>query len=198
MIILLMLAMFVKALTDKMFLWVHRLTRLDPCPILWKSTKPGRFPVQAMRFSTTLNHINNVKNRLDNVFRSALFDMPNVRELSQRFNLAIDEYISYSILPNWAKEKISIHRRHLMERINRDYLIALYILPSGEKIINWDSFDEETRQMIREGGELPIKTFWLKVDEKCDKNGIITRISTPTDKVFFDSATPSGSLIDYY
>jgi hypothetical protein len=144
-----------------------------------------------VRFSTSLNHINNVKNRLDNVFRSALFYMPTLKELTKSLDEAVFDCSSYSILPEWAQEQISIHRRQLMERINRDYTIQLYVLPSGEKIITrfaWDSFDEETRQMVREGGELPIKTFWMKVDEKCDRNGVITRISTPTDKVFFDSA----------
>ncbi len=185
-------AMFVKVWTDKMFLWVWWLTWPALRPILWGSTKPGRFPVLIVRFSTSLNHINNVKNRLDNVFRSALIYMPTLKELTKRFDDAVVSYSSYSILPEWAQEQISIHRRQLMERINRDYTIQLYVLPSGEKIISrfaWDSFDEETRQKVREGGELPIKTFWMKVDEKCDKNGVITRISTPTDKVFFDSAT---------
>jgi hypothetical protein len=39
MIILERLTLFVKDLTDKMFLWSHRLTGLDPCSILWESTR---------------------------------------------------------------------------------------------------------------------------------------------------------------
>jgi hypothetical protein len=48
MIILSLLALFVKALTDKMFLWVKGLTRLERSVMLWESTKPGRFPVLIM------------------------------------------------------------------------------------------------------------------------------------------------------
>ena len=45
MFILSLSTLFVKDWTDKMFLWSHHLTGLDPCPILSESTKPGRFPM---------------------------------------------------------------------------------------------------------------------------------------------------------
>lgn len=145
-----------------------------------------------MRLSTANNHVDAIIQRMDSVFRCALFDRPTLKELSNRMNEATQGYSSWSILPDWCKERVSIRRRELLDRIARDYTIQLYVLKNGDKIISrgaWDSFDEETRQFIRDGGELPIKTFWMKVDETCAKDGTITRVSRPTDDVYFDSKT---------
>ena len=142
-----------------------------------------------MRTGTVLNKIDAITSRVDSVFRSAIYSRPSLAELHQQLNDVIPA--DFGKLPNWAKERISHHRRDWMQRINRDYVAQLYVLADGSKVIcrhAWDSFDEETRQMIRDGGQVPIKTFWLKVEETCKKDGTVTRISTPTDDVYFDSS----------
>lgn len=147
-----------------------------------------------MKSSTTDNHIQNVKNRLSNAFRCALIDMPTLKELSESFNVAMYDYSAWEILPEWAKESLCIYRKNLNERIHHDHVIQLYVLENGEKVITrgaWDSFSEEIRQNLRNGGDIPLKTFWMMVEETCTKNGVITRVSTPTDKVFFESSSSS-------
>ena len=69
--------------------------------------------------------------------------------------------------------------------------MQLYVLPNGDKVITkgaWDSFPEEVRESARNGGKLPLKFFWCKVEESCTQNGVVTRVAIPTDKVYFESA----------
>ena len=143
-----------------------------------------------MRTSTAENHINFIKNRLDQVFRCAVFDRPTSAELAHQMTDVVLGHSSYAILPNWAKDRIGNHRMNLMERIRLDYTVQLYVLENGDKVITsraWDSFNEETRQMIRNGGKLPIKTFWLDVTVTCADDGTVTRVSRPTNSVYFES-----------
>ena len=141
-----------------------------------------------MRLSTANNYVSVVLSQLDSQFRSALFYHPNVAELSQQFNTIITGQPFYTSLPQWAKTRLWVYRGELFNRINRDHVIQLYCLPDGRKMIpsgSWDAFGEEVRQHVRGGGEVPLKTFWLDVKESCTQEGIVTRISTPTDDVFF-------------
>ena len=141
-----------------------------------------------MRLSTANNYVSVVLSQLDFKFRFALFCHPNVAELSQQFNKIITGQPFYASLPQWAKTRLWVYRGELFERINRDHVIQLYCLPDGRKVIpkgSWDSFGEEVRQHVRGGGGIPLKTFWLDVKESCTQEGIVTRISTPTDDVFF-------------
>jgi hypothetical protein len=141
-----------------------------------------------MRLSTANNYVSVVLSQLDSQFRSALFYHPNVAELSQQFNTIITGQPFYTSLPQWAKTRLWVYRGELFKRINRDHVIQLYCLPDGRKMIpkgSWDAFGEEVRQHVRGGGEVPLKTFWLDLKESCTQEGIVTRISTPTEDVFF-------------
>jgi hypothetical protein len=142
-----------------------------------------------MRTSTVLNKLDALTSRIESTYRSAMFFHPSLTELNKQLNEQYPD--DFAKWPNWAKERISYLRREWSQRINRDYVAQLYVLTDGSKVIcrhAWDNFDEATRQLIRDGGSLPIRTFWLRVEETCQKDGTVTRISTPTDKVYFDSA----------
>lgn len=142
-----------------------------------------------MRATTALNKVDAITSRIDSVFRSALFSRPSLPELHKQLDAVLPEDIGK--LPLWARYRIAYCRREWTQRLNRDYLAPLYVLPDGSRVTcrkAWDSFDEDTRQMIRSGGQLPIKTFWLKVEESYQKDGTVTRISIPTDDVYFDSS----------
>jgi|TARA_S200002703_G_scaffold57511_1_gene50169 hypothetical protein len=141
-----------------------------------------------MLISTANNYVDIAISQLDSEFRSALFYHPALAELCNQFNTIITGQPFYTSLPQWAKTRLWTHRKYLLERINRDYVIQLYCLPDGRRTIpkgSWDSFGEELRQHVRDGGEVLIKTFWLSVKESCDQEGIVTRVSTPTEDVFF-------------
>lgn len=147
-----------------------------------------------MRTSTVLNKLDAITSRIESVYRSATFYHPSLPELNRQLNEVIPQ--DFNKLPNWAKERVGYLRREWSQRINRDYVAQLYVLNDGSKVIcrhAWDSFDEATRQMIRDGGEVPIKTFWLNVQETCQKDGTVTRISKPSDHVYFDSAVHKHS-----
>jgi hypothetical protein len=145
-----------------------------------------------MRTTTAHNHKMAIIRGLEYQFSSAIMFRPTLPSLVEQFNQVCQGYKSWAILPQWVKDDVACHRSALMQRINRDYIIQLYILRNGDKVISrhaWDSFDEETRQFIRDGGELPIKTFWVKLEETCAKDGTITRVSRPTNDVYFDAGT---------
>jgi len=145
-----------------------------------------------MRSSTAQNHLSVITSRMESEFRAAIFYRPNLDEMIKKFNNVFSDYKAWAILPQWVKDSAWNHRRELMQRINREYVLQLYVLESGDKIIArnfWDSVDENTRQFVRDGGKLPIKTFWLQVEETVAKDGTVTRVSRPTNDVYFESAS---------
>jgi len=143
-----------------------------------------------MRVSTANNHLDAIRNQLDSQFRSAIFYRPSLKDVLDNLTRVCLDYPAWEILPRWVKDELSQHRTTLLERIYREHTIQLYVLRNGGKVVSrhaWDNFDENTRQFIRDGGKLPIKTFWLQVEESCAKDGTVTRISRPTDDVYFES-----------
>jgi hypothetical protein len=142
-----------------------------------------------MRLSTASNYLNHCKLQMDSIFRSAIHHMPTAIELREEFNKVYSSD-QFTRMPDWAKSSVRQHHLQILERIYREHTMQLYVLPNGDKVITqgaWDSFPEEMRESARNGGKLPLKFFWCKVEETCTQNGVVTRTSTPTDKVYYES-----------
>ena len=145
-----------------------------------------------MNSATSYRHLDEICRQLDYFKSSSVHFKPSLPEMVENFNRILTDYKSWEILPLWVKERAQQHRSYLIKEISNSYTIQLHCLPNGDRVIStnaWDSYDEETKQMIRKGGEIPIKSFWLEHKETCANDGTITRVSVPTDKVYFDSAT---------
>ena len=144
-----------------------------------------------MRTTTALNHIDYLKGMIASVYASAKFYHPTQPQLCEQYMNILKSYSAWERMPQWAKSKVGDYREYKRKELDQ-YTMGLYVLPNGDKVITryaWDSFPEEVRERIRNGGSLPFKVFWMNVEERCDKNGNITITKTPTDDVFWDSAT---------
>ena len=144
-----------------------------------------------MRVATAENHIQRIQNRLDSVYRGAIFSRPRLTELSEQVRAVIYKDPSWSRLPVWAQERIVQHKHSQRKMISDNYLIQLYTLRDGRRVVcsySWDAMDEETRNFVRGGGSLPIKTYWMESKETCAPDGTITIIRRPTDKVYWEPA----------
>lgn len=152
---------------------------------------PLFFVLSIMRCSTAYNHVAYFQAVIDRVFRGAIYSYPSMVDLNASLQNEVFSTQRFKRLPIWAKDALVAHRRYWRERIMRDHVAQLYVLPDGRKVIcrnAWDSFPEEIRERVRKGEiQLPIKTFWLSSTESCTPDGVVTRITTPTDRVFFDS-----------
>jgi hypothetical protein len=127
---------------------------------------------------------------LDNAYRCAICDRLHCSVFIKRCNEFFPGDSAWDKLPKWARSEILNHRAHVLDKIRRDHTIQLYICPDGRKVATtsaWDNMGEDARQICRDGGKLPLKTFWLKTEEKCSPEGIITIIKTPTDDVYWES-----------
>jgi hypothetical protein len=143
-----------------------------------------------MRLTTAENHISRIQNRLDSVYRSALFQRPDFINLNEQFGYVMFKDSAWDKLPEWVKERLTQHRWNLRNIIVREHTIQLYTLRDGRRVVSrhsWDAMDEESRQFIRDGGELPIKTYWLESKETCAPDGTITIVKSPTDSVYYES-----------
>ncbi len=145
-----------------------------------------------MRTSTTFNHINYLKGRIASIYANAKYSHPSQPQLTQQWVEIVNRYSAWNKMPDWARSMVHNYREERYNEIVNHYTIPLYVLPNGEKVTtrgSWDAFGEELREKCRNGYEVPLKTFWMDVEEKCDRNGNITVIKTPTDDVYWDSAT---------
>lgn len=143
-----------------------------------------------MRTTTAQNHVTRIKYALDNAYRSAICYMPHWNVFTKTCNEFTIGDSAWDKLPQWAMIAINNHRLSLYDRIRRDHTIQLYSCPDGRKVVTtsaWDNMGEEARQICRDGGKLPLKTYWLKTEEKCSPEGVITIIKTPTDDVYWES-----------
>jgi hypothetical protein len=148
----------------------------------------GKPPV---RSTTTENHIQRIQNRLDSVYRGAIFYRPRLTELATEANNVFSADPAWPSLPEWAKDRLIQHRHHLRKMIIDQHTIQLYILRDGRRVASrysWDAMDEESRNFVRGGGSLHIKTYWMESKETCAPDGTITIVKTPTDKVYWEPA----------
>ena len=146
-----------------------------------------------MRPATSERHLDNFKRRIASVYRNAIFSRPSMLTLAQEFDRIRMDYPK--TLPLWVKESLSNYRMELRDNLINNYTLQMYVLPSGKKVLTrfaWDSFDEESRNFIKNGGNLPIKTFWLSVEEKITPEGVIIVTKTPTDDVYWESSMLNG------
>jgi hypothetical protein len=144
-----------------------------------------------MRLSTAENHIRRIESRIDSVYRGAIVYRPSLTELATEAQNVFSADPAWPSLPEWAKDRLIQHRHHLRKMIIDQHTIQLYTLRDGRRVVcrySWDAMDEESRQFIRDGGSLPIKTYWLETKETCSPDGTITIVKTPTDKVYWESA----------
>jgi len=144
-----------------------------------------------MRTTTALNHINRINSKIESVYRSAIFSRPRLTELSEQVRAVIYKDFAWSRLPVWAQDRINQHRHSQRKMISDHYLIQLYILRDGRRVVcrhSWDAMDEESRNFVRGGGSLPIKTYWMECKETCAPDGTITIVKTPTNKVYWEPA----------
>lgn len=144
-----------------------------------------------MRLTTAENHVSRITGRLDSVYRNALYSRPDFIKLNEQFGKVLFKDSAWEKLPEWAKERLTQHRWRLRDVIVREHTIQLYTLKNGSRVVSrhaWDAMDEESRETIRNGGSLPIATYWMKTEEKCAADGTITIIKSPTDKVYWEAA----------
>jgi hypothetical protein len=129
--------------------------------------------------------VDEFKVRINSVYSGAKISKPDNRTLSDEIVRVFSDP-RYGKLPVWAKEVLSSYAHSMREVLKKDYTILLSTGLDGRKMVGkWDDLTEAERDHIRAGGKLPSAFYWLECKESCDDSGVITRIMTPTDKVYF-------------
>jgi hypothetical protein len=113
-----------------------------------------------MNSTTTYNHMQRLRNRIDALYSSAEHYCPTHKELIASVQTAIREDPAWTKLPTWARAVLNEHDRARFDRIQRDLTIWLFPQPEGPAL-SWGEMPEDVRKTYCSADKKG-QTYWLR------------------------------------